>query len=238
VVSKTVKKWCGWGCFAILFFLLAACGDVRCSGAGETGSCLRIESIAPRDVKDKNTSDVDAFQVFCDAASTSTNPEREVYGAHAAEITVSNRRVQTDKFSKEDISDITLNDFNITYTNNACPLADCPKLVPNPLIVVPNPPIPSTGVYSLLPGNTRVVPVDGSVTFTLPFVSLATKDQYTFFGGALYDAFGVLQGSPLIGAAPASYTATYTIRGTDAYSNPVTVTGSSVFAIGNFNACN
>jgi hypothetical protein len=71
--------------------------------------------------------------------------------------------------------------------------------------------------------QTVTIPPNSSVTVTLPFVSLAKKFEYVSKGGSLL-------------AFP-SYTATYTITGTDSFHNSVSVRGSAQFTIGNFDSC-
>src|SRR5262249_59874933 len=103
---------------------------------------------------------------------------------------------------------VTLQNFSIRYTLNSCPSgATCPVLDTLPLA----------------PGQTVTIPARSSVTITLPFVSLAKKFEYVSKGGSLL-------------AFP-SYTATYTITGTDAFHNSVSVRGSAQFTIGDFDYC-
>jgi hypothetical protein len=76
---------------------------------------------------------------------------------------------------------------------------------------------------TVAPGQTVTIPPISSVTVTLPFVSLAKKSEYVSKGGSLL--------------AYPSYTATYTITGTDSFHNSVSVQGSAQFTIGAFDNC-
>ena len=103
---------------------------------------------------------------------------------------------------------VTLQDFSVRYSLNACPAgATCPAL----------------DTLTVAPGQTVTIPPISSVTVTLPFVSLAKKSEYVSKGGSLL--------------AYPSYTATYTITGTDSFHNSVSVQGSAQFTIGDFDNC-
>ena len=166
--SKKTKNWLQWGFFVLLFVAFTACGDIggsgQCGGGSETGTCLRIENISPGDEKNKNSSNVDAFFSVCTATST-----LEVMTDHVAEITVSNRRIPGSIIVLSDVSDITLRDYTITYSNNDCPVGvvACPDL----------------GTLRVAPGQTQIVKADQTITFTLPFVPLRIKQDYVRSGG-------------------------------------------------------
>ncbi len=224
VSSEIIKKWSGWGCFAVVLFLLSACGEVRCGGGANTGSCLRIENIQPGDGKNKNSSNVDAFQQTCNAfevaaAATSTpvKPVFEVFSDHSAQLTISNRRLPGVK--ADDISDVTLDNFAIVYSSNSpCPAgAFCAPLT----------------TFSAAPGETVVIKADTEFSFTLPFVPLSRKAEYVAAIMALPSA----SARDLAILAVPSYTATYIITGTDSFKNKVSVTGSAEFTIGAFDNC-
>jgi hypothetical protein len=203
VVLEILKKGVG---LALLLLFISACGEIggsgQCGGGEATGSCVRIESITPK-YRDKNTSSVDVVQGNC-GTGTSTP---EFFAAHNAELVISNRPIPPLK--KEDISDVTIQNFSISYVKvlNNCPLgATCPPLISRDLL-----------------GQTVRVPVDGSVTVTLPFFDLASKKEYT-------DLFGSTSAFP-------RYNANYRITGTDSNKKSISVEGSAEFEIGNFDNC-
>jgi hypothetical protein len=70
-----------------------------------------------------------------------------------------------------------------------------------------------------------VIPAGQTVTVTLPFVPLSTKQEYVRAGGEL-------------GNAPPSYSATYTFTAqTIGVNDTFTVQGSAQFTITDFNNC-
>lgn len=213
VVWDTLKKIAGLGA---LLLLVSACGDVggsgQCGGGGETGSCLRIESIQPSNGGDDDTSNVDAFKDLCNAfdvanaTSTPVEPKFEKIFDHSAKLTISNHPLPG--VNVEDISDVTLNNFAVTYSINRCPTgATCPAL----------------DTLQVAPGETFTIKADTEFTIGLPFVPLAAKSQYIALGGSAFEF--------------PSYTGTYTITGTDSFNNPVKVVGSAEFTIGDFDNC-
>jgi len=211
----------------ILFLLLVtACGDIgtligdlaggdvggsgQCGGAGETGGCIRIESIVP-EFDGKNTSNVDSVQDTCNlfemrTATTPIAPKYEVYKDHSAKLTISNRPLPG--VQPTDISDVTLEKYAITYRVNRCPAGgNCPPI--SELFVAP--------------GETMVIPSNGSITVILPLVPIATRMAYVGLGGT--------------DSHKPSYTATYSFTGTDSFRHPVSVVGSTEFTIGNYDRC-
>jgi hypothetical protein len=209
-----------------LLLLIAACGEVgsvvgdivggdiggsgQCGGGANTGSCLRIESIKPQ-YSAKDSSNVDVIRDVCNISEVNKDPETapkfEIFTDHNAQVSLSNRPLSD--MTASIISDITLVDYSITYAVNRCPGGNnCPETLP-PLLVDP--------------GQTILVKKNEAITVTLPFVPLATKAAYNSLGGPRGDF--------------PSYTATYTLRGTDSFKNPVSVTGSAEFTIGSFDNC-
>jgi hypothetical protein len=75
----------------------------------------------------------------------------------------------------------------------------------------------------LVAAQSTVLPAGETITLRLPLAPLALKDEYLDEGG-----------DP--GAVP-SYTAEYTLRGTNAFDHGVSVHGSTEFTIGDFNHC-
>ena len=220
MVCEIVKRVC-----VVMFLsLVVACGEVggvvddllgggvggsgQCGGASETGSCLRIESIVP-DFDGKETSNVDSKQDVCNLTEILTTPgtvpKFEVYKDHNAKITISNRPLTGVQVT--DISDVTLEKYAVTYKVNRCPEgASCP-----------------INLRDLTGSETIGISANGAVTLTLPFFSIAAREDYNKQGGTNVDY--------------PSYTATYTIIGTDLHKNPVSAVGSAEFTIGNFLRC-
>lgn len=203
-----IKRAAGWGGTLLLLLLISACGEVggsgQCGGAEDSGSCVRIESIIPSYLG-ANTSNVDAAQDAC-VDSTGAVTGIESFTDHGAAILVSNSSLPGAPANTTRI--VTLRDYSVEYSINRCPAGSvCPALT----------------LLTVAPGQTTVIPANGSVSFTLPFVPLATKDEYVRLGGSL-------------GTFP-SYTALYTITGTDAFNKSVSIQGAAEFTIGDFNNC-
>ena len=76
---------------------------------------------------------------------------------------------------------------------------------------------------TLTAAQTVTIPPNSSVALTLPFVSLAKKFEYVSKGGSLLRF--------------PTYVAVYTITGTDAFHNAVSVRGAAQFTIGDFDHC-
>ncbi len=223
VFLEGIKK-CG-GLILFLLLMTACGGDVggsgACGGAEVTGSCLRIEKIEPGDTKNTKTTDVDAFATACATTTpTGLSDFNEPFTAHTAVLSFSNTPMSAEVL-ETDRSDITLGGFTLEYTLNRCPEGlDCS----------------SFGVLTPLSSQlaqTVRVKADGTVvTAVFPFVPLSTKAEFATKGGPS----GTLEGTIPVARYP-SYTATYTISGSDAWGNPVSVKGSSEFTMGNFNNC-
>jgi hypothetical protein len=217
----------------MVFFLLvvAACGEVSCPGGEDTGSCLRIENIEPTYLE-KPTSSVDAVADLC-STGTSTSATVEKFTGHAAKISFSNFPVEGGSVPAEEISPITLGDFSITYSLNNCPAgAICPPL--NTFITA-----------ATAHPDTIIVPANGKITVTYPFVDLSKKFEFVAkrLGQATFSYLDFFPppSAPPFSIAPflefPSYTATYKFNGTDTFGNKVSVTGSREFTIGDFANC-
>jgi hypothetical protein len=179
-------------------------GSGQCGGANDSDACVQIGTIEPVYLG-QTTSNVDVVRDKC-TSGTSTAPTDEPFTDHNANVTISNAPLPG-VGPTADVS-ITLQDFSIRYSLNACPAgATCPAL----------------DTLTVAPGQTVTIQPNSSVTITLPFVSLAKKDEYVSKGGSLL--------------VYPSYTATYTITGTDAFHNTVSVRGSAQFTIGDFDNC-
>jgi hypothetical protein len=181
-------------------------GSGQCGGASDADVCVQINAIEPVYLG-QTTSNVDALQDICSAA-TSTTSTLEPFTDHSARVTISNEPLPGVGPGANASTTVTLQDFSIRYTLNACPAgATCPAL--DTLTVA------AGSIVTILPGNSAII--------TLPFVPLAKKFEYVSKGGSLL-------------AFP-SYSANYTITGTDLFHNDVSVRGSAQFTIGDFDNC-
>ena len=182
-------------------------GSGQCGGAAAADECVQINAIQPVYLG-QTTSNVDAFRAICTSATPTTPAVLEPFTDHSATVTISNEPLPGVGPGATATTTVTLQDFSIRYTLNACPAgATCPDL----------------DTLTVAPGSTVTIPPGSSVTITLPFVSLAKKFEYVSKGGSLL-------------AFP-SYSATYTITGTDLFHNSVSVQGSVQFTIRDFNYC-
>jgi len=190
-------------------------GSGQCGGASDADTCVQINTIQPFTTimgTMVSTSNVDAFQDICTLATPAV---LEPFTDHSAMVTISNEPLPGvgPGVGPTAETNVTLQDFSIRYTLNACPAgATCPAL----------------DTLTVAPGLTVTIPPTNSVTITLPFVPLAKKFEYANKGGG-----HLPNGTPTY----PSYTATYTITGTDLFHNSVSVRGSAPFTIGDFDHC-
>ncbi|GIX47657.1 MAG: hypothetical protein KatS3mg131_1868 [Candidatus Tectimicrobiota bacterium] len=206
------QQWQGWwAVLAGVLLLLAGCGTPggeACGGAGDFVACLAITSIQPININEEPTSNVDAVRDVCDVDEETGELELEPFGDHNATITFANT---TFPGASAGLA-ITIENFAVSYTLNDCPAqaTGCPPL---------------TG-FTVSPGQTLVVPADGSVEATFPFVPLRVKDEYVAKGGELFSSF-----------LP-SYTANYVFTArTDLFQESIRIEGAAEFTIGNFDNC-
>ena len=185
-------------------------GSGQCGGANDSDACVRIDKIEPVSVG-QTSSNVDVIRDICTPDNPTTPTDETVlepFADHNAIVTISNAPLPVVGPVAVDVS-VTLQDFSISYTLNSCPATSsgCPSL----------------DTLRVVPGQTVTIPPRSSVAITLPFVPLAKKLEYLSRGGGR-DAYP-------------SYTATYSISGTDAFNNSVSVQGAAQFTIGNFDLC-
>lgn len=175
-----------------------------CGGSEASISCLTITNVAPT-YQGQTTSDVDARQNTCvDVQGTVTGIEP--FFAHSAAVTFRNQRFPT---ATGRTFDIRITGYSVAYRLNQCPAnaRGCPPL---------------TG-FSV--ADTFFVPAGESLTATLLFVPLNTKNEYVRAGGEL-------------GIATPSYSVTYTFTGQAvALNDTFTFQASSQFTITDFNNC-
>jgi hypothetical protein len=199
----------------LVVLLLASCSSPSddgagggCGGSDASITCLNVTSIVPTYL-DEDTSNVDALQDQCRDPVTGEITGIEPFTDHNADVTLVNKQFPTST-STDRAFDIGITGYSVTYTlNQPCPTGavGCPPLT------------------SITSGASIVIPAGQTVTVTLPFVRLSTKNEYVLAGGELRNA------------AP-SYTATYTFTAeTIGAIDTFTVQGSAQFTITDFNNC-
>ena len=177
-----------------------------CGGSEASITCLDVAGIVPTSLT-ADTTNVDALRDQCrDQTGAVTGPEP--FGDHNARVTLVNRQFPTTTATGRAF-DIRIIGYSVTYRLNLCPAGalGCPPL---------------TGFTS---GESITIPAGQTVTVTLPFVPLRTKNEYVQAGGE-------------VGIAAPSYSATYTFTAqTIGLNDTFTVQGSSQFTITDFNNC-
>jgi hypothetical protein len=179
-----------------------------CGGSEAAITCLSVTGIVPTSVTG-DTTNVDALQDQCRDPVTGAVTGLEQFGDHNALVTLVNQQFPTTT-DRDRAFDIRIIRYSVTYRLNLCPAAarGCPPLTALPVS-----------------GESIVIPVGQTVTITLPFVPLSTKNEYVQAGGEL-------------GIAAPSYSATYTFTAqTIGLVDTFTVQGSAQFTITDFNNC-
>jgi hypothetical protein len=195
--------------------MLAACGGEiggsgQCGGAEDSNVCVRIERITPVYLDDLNTSNVDAvLQPQCRKNVPNDDGTRDIVGA--------------EPFADHN-ADLTISSTllpgapaafagDVTLVDYAIQYTSnrCPAGATCPAL------------SPLVSAQTTVLHAAQTVTITLPFAPLALRNEYLAEGG-----------DP---GAFASYTAQYTLTGTNSFNQAVSIQGSAEFTIGNFNHC-
>lgn len=209
-----------------LLGFLYACGEVggsgQCGGAEDSGACIKIESIIPTyDVGGGSTSNADAFIDICDIDEETGEITVEEMTDHGATVTFRNEPLPG--ADPATVPDVTITQYTLTYSLNNCPAgAICPTL----------------STQTVTPGETLLIPANGTVSRDLKFVDLAKKMEYAT--GIGDDMFGVPFGSlvhTLASLEYPSYTVTYRFQGTDIFNNPIELVGYSEFTIGDYDNC-
>jgi hypothetical protein len=179
-----------------------------CGGSNASITCLNVTSITPTYL-DENTSDVDALQDQCLDPVTGAVTGIEPFARHSALVTLVNQQFPTST-STDRAFNIGITGYSVTYRlNQPCPtgVRGCPPLT------------------ALTSSESITIPAGETVTVTLPFVPLSTKNEYVQAGGAL-------------GIAAPSYSATYTFSAhTIGVNDTFTVQGSAQFTITDFDNC-
>ena len=178
-----------------------------CGGSDASITCLNVTGIVPTYL-DEDTSNVDALQDQCRDPVTGAITGIEPFADHNALVTLVNQQFPTTT-STDRAFDIGISGYSVTYRLNLCPAAarGCPPLT------------------ALTSAESIFIPAGETVTVTLPFVPLSTKNQYVQAGGEL-------------GIAAPSYSATYTFTAQAIGVNDTfTVQGSAQFTITDFNNC-
>ena len=181
-----------------------------CGGSEASITCLDVTGIVPTSLG-TDTTNVDALRDQCRDPVSGAVTGPEPFGDHNARVTLVNRQFPTTT-ATDRAFDIRIIGYSVTYTLNqgGCPAAarGCPPL---------------TGFT--VSGESITIPVGQTVTVTLPFVPLRTKNEYVQAGGEL-------------GIAAPSYSATYTFTAqTIGLVDTFTVQGSAQFTITDFNNC-
>ncbi len=198
----------------LIVLILASCSSPSDNGAGggcggseAAITCLNVTGITPTSLT-VDTTNVDALQDQCRDPATGAVTGVEQFGDHNASVTLVNTQFPTSR-ATDPAFDIGVIGYSVTYKLNLCPAAarGCPPL---------------TGFTS---GASIVIPVGQTVTVTLPFVPISTKNEYVRAGGEL-------------GIAAPSYSVTYTFTAqTIGLNDTFTVQGSAQFTITDFNNC-
>lgn len=178
-----------------------------CGGSDASITCLNVTGIVPTYL-DEDTSNVDALQDQCRDPVTGAITGIEPFTDHNALVTLVNQQFPTTT-ATDRAFDIGISGYSVTYRLNLCPAAarGCPPLT------------------TLTSPESIFIPAGETVTVTLPFVPLSTKNQYVQAGGEL-------------GIAAPSYSATYTFTAQAIGVNDTfTVQGSAQFTITDFNNC-
>jgi hypothetical protein len=178
-----------------------------CGGSNASITCLNVTGIVPTYLSE-NTTNVDALRDLCrDQTGTVTGPEP--FADHNALVTLVNQQFPTTT-AADRAFDIGISGYTLTYRlNQPCPTGarGCPPLT------------------TLTSAESIFIPAGQTVTVTLPFVPLSTKNEYVQAGGEL-------------GIAAPSYSATYTFTAQAIGVNDTfTVQGSAQFTITDFNNC-
>ncbi len=179
-----------------------------CGGSDASITCLNVTGIVPTYL-DEDTTNVDALQDQCRDPVTGAITGIEPFTDHNALVTLVNKQFPTTT-ATDRAFDIGITGYSVTYRlNQSCPAAarGCPPLT------------------TLTSAESIVIPAGQTVTVTLPFVPLSTKNEYVQAGGEL-------------GIAAPSYSATYTFTAqTIGVNDTFTVQGSAQFTITDFNNC-
>jgi len=179
-----------------------------CGGSDASITCLNVTGIVPTSLTD-DTTNVDALRDQCRDPVSGAVTGPEPFADHNARVILVNKQFPTST-DTDRAFDIGISGYNLTYRlNQPCPAAarGCPPLT------------------TLTSAESIVIPAGQTVTVTLPFVPLSTKNEYVQAGGEL-------------GTAAPSYSATYTFTAhTIGANDTFTVQGSAQFTITDFNNC-
>lgn len=175
-----------------------------CDGVEAVVSCLQITNIVPV-AASTPTSNVDVHQDICvDPATGKVTVTETFTGDHAAQVTFANQKFPTASAG----FDIRILGFSVSYRLNQCPMLarSCPPLTD-----------------FTVSGLSLMIPLDGTVTQTFPFVPLRVKQDYVVSGGEVFSGFYP------------SYTAVYTFTAQAvSFNDTFTVSGGAEFTIGDF----
>lgn len=209
-VTQQIMK----GLFLVVLILTSCSGPDDdgagggCGGSDASITCLNVTGIVPTYLSE-DTTNVDALRDQCRDPVTGAITGPEPFADHNAGVTLVNKQFPTST-AEARAFDIGISGYTLTYRlNQPCPTTarGCPPLT------------------TLTSPESIVIPAGQSVTVTLPFVPLSTKNEYVQAGGEL-------------GIAAPSYSATYTFTAhTIGANDTFTVQGSAQFTITDFNNC-
>jgi hypothetical protein len=195
--------------------LLAACGGEiggsgQCGGVEDSSVCVRIEGIAPVYLDDVVTSNVDAVhQPLCRENVPNDDGTRDIVGAEPFADHNADLTISSTLFPGAPPA--FAGDVTLVDYAIRYTLNRCPSGSVCPAL------------SSLVSAQTTVLPAGETITLRLPFAPLALRKEFLDEGG---DA-----------GAFASYTAEYTLTGTNSFNQVVSIQGAAEFTIGNFNNC-
>jgi hypothetical protein len=194
--------------------VLVACGNEiggtgQCGGAPETDVCVRIESITPVYLT-VETSNVDVWrQVECRQDVPDGSGNRVMVGIEPFPDHEATLVVSSTRLPGAPPA--FAGDVTLRDYSISYTLNRCPVGATCPAL------------SSLAAEQTTLLPAGQSITLTLPFAPLALRHEYLDQGGGTGDY--------------SSYTAEYTLTGTNSFNEKVSVQGSAEFTIGDFNHC-
>src|SRR4051812_14811448 len=151
----------------LMVLILASCSAPSddgagggCGGSEASITCLDVTGIVPTSVGG-DTTNVDALRDQCRDPVSGIVSGPEPFGDHNAKVTLVNKQFPTTTASGRAF-DIRIIGYSVTYRLNLCPTAarGCPPLT------------------ALTASESIIIPVGQTVTVTLPFVPLSTKNEY------------------------------------------------------------
>lgn len=119
-ISTVIKG----GFIFLAIFVLNSCGEGMGGGGGgggakESGLYINVDSIAPKNIQEEATSDIDmTWNTDCSGDGSTTTTDVEPFGSHTASVTLSAARVPGATDSPAAGSWIQINRYTVEYTVN------------------------------------------------------------------------------------------------------------------------